>query len=139
MKKQLTTVFLVLVLLLTATGCTVANAAERNLAAKPETVPAATPAQSQPAPSETLSVPAATQPVTAEAPRALTKEQAQQIALDHLGITADQVRRMRTEYEIDDGIAQYDVQFLQGDWEYEFEIHAETGKILSYDKDHKYD
>jgi hypothetical protein len=31
------------------------------------------------------------------------------------------------------------VEFYHGDWEYEFEIHGETGKILSYDKDHKYD
>ena len=61
------------------------------------------------------------------------------IALDYLGLTADQVQRLRTGYEIDDGIPQYDVEFLEGDWEYEFEIHAETGKILSFDKDHKYD
>ena len=47
--------------------------------------------------------------------------------------------RVRTEFEVDDGAPQYDVEFHQGDWEYEFEIHAENGKILSYDKDHKYD
>ena len=43
------------------------------------------------------------------------------------------------ENEIDDGTGHYDVQFHAGDWEYEFEIHGETGKILSCDKDSKYD
>ena len=69
----------------------------------------------------------------------LTEEQAAKIALDYLELTADQVTGLRTGYEIDDGIPQYDVQFHQGDWEYEFEIHGETGKILSYDKEHRYD
>ncbi len=70
---------------------------------------------------------------------ALTKEQAQAIALEYAGFSADQVSRLRTEYEIDDGVAQYDVSFYEGSWEYEFEIDAETGKILSYDKDREND
>jgi len=74
-----------------------------------------------------------------ENPLKLTQEQARQIALEHLNLTADQVTRLRSDFEMDDGIPQFDVEFLQGDWEYEFEIHGETGKILSYDKDHKYD
>lgn len=66
---------------------------------------------------------------------ALTREQAEEIALEHAGFTADQVTGMQTEYEIDNGVAQYDVQFHEGNLEYEFEIHAETGEILSFDKD----
>lgn len=129
---------------------------EANLrkAAAPETVPAApaAPVREAPAavpeepagPAEAPVAPAETQPVTlvpapAEKAQALTGEEAQKIALDHLGLTAGQVTRLHTEYEIDDGIPQFDVSFYQGDWEYEFEIHAETGKILSHDKDHKYD
>lgn len=69
----------------------------------------------------------------------VTKEKAEQIALDYLGLAKNQVTRLHTEYEIDDGTGHYDVQFRSGDWEYEFEIHAETGKILSCDKDSKYD
>lgn len=151
MKRQLTAVFLGLAMLLTATGCTAANAMEKRMAAQPDTVvdapkdlspstedvaPEPTPAAT---PAETGSAPVETKPDSAEIPKTLTKEQAQQIALDYLGFTADQVTRMHTEYEIDDGIPEYDVQFFRGDWEYEFEIHAETGKILSFDKDHKYD
>ena len=65
----------------------------------------------------------------------MTKEKAEQIALDHLGLSQNQVTRLHTEYEIDDRIPQYEVQFHEGFWEYEFEIHAETGAILSFDKD----
>ena len=68
----------------------------------------------------------------------VTKENAEQIALDHLGLSKHQVTRLHTEYEIDNGTGHYDVQFRSGDWDYEFEIHAETGKILSCDRDSKY-
>lgn len=66
---------------------------------------------------------------------AITAEQAQQIALEHAGFTADQVKFLRTDYEIDDGVPQYEVEFHQDRWEYDYEINAETGAILSYDKD----
>ena len=66
---------------------------------------------------------------------ALNQEQAESIALEYVQLTAEKVSRMRTEYEIDDGVPQYDVEFYDGTWEYEFEIHAETGKIISFDKD----
>ena len=65
----------------------------------------------------------------------LTREQAEAIALEHAGFTADQVSRLRTEFEIDDGIPRFEVQFRQGRWEYDYEINADTGVILSYDRD----
>ena len=167
MKKQLTAVLLIFVLVLTMAGCSVANAVEKLDAvedlmevkldavedqledglreavspapAAAPTLPAAVPTETIPAPAETVPVPTETVPVPAERADKLTEAQAQQIALDHLGFTADQVTRLHAKYEIDDRIPQFDVEFLQGDWEYEFEIHAENGQILSYDKDHKYD
>jgi uncharacterized membrane protein YkoI len=69
----------------------------------------------------------------------LTEEQARKIALDYLGLDNSQITRMRSDFEVDDGIPQYEVEFFQDDWEHEFEIHGETGRILSYDKDHKHD
>ena len=119
MKKQLTAGLLVFAILLTMTGCTVANAARKLDAAEEALVPTPT-----------------TNP---EVAGELTQEQAQQIALDYLGIALEDAQRLRIQYEIDDGIPQYDVEFYQGDWEYEFEIHAKTGKILSFDKDSRYD
>ena len=165
MKKQLTAAALILALLLTTAGCSTAHAvqkldaAEDRIEAKLDaaedkledslraavtpaptaTQPAPTEEPAPPAPAETLPVPTETLPAAAADPQKLTREQAQKIALEHVGFTADQVTRLRTEYEVDDGIPQFDVEFHQGDWEYEFEIHGETGKIISYDKDHKYD
>ena len=160
MKKQLTAVFLMFALLLSLSACAAANAVQtldivedkvetqmeaveyklaeslRNaVAAEQPPVPEPTAAPTVPAVES--SIPAA--PVEKLPADALTREQAEKIALGYLGFTADQVTRLRTEYEIDDGLPQFDIEFIQGDWEYEFEIHAENGQILSYDKDHKYD
>lgn len=66
---------------------------------------------------------------------ALTEEEAKNIALEHAGLKGQQVSRLRTKYEIDDGVPQYDVEFYHDGSEYNYEIHAETGKIISFDKD----
>lgn len=65
----------------------------------------------------------------------LTLEEAQGIALKHAGFTADQVTALRTEYEIEHGTPQYDVEFRHGFWEYDYKIHADTGEVLSFSKD----
>ena len=65
----------------------------------------------------------------------ITKEEAETIALNHAGFTPDQVTWLRTNYELDDGVHQYEVEFHQGSWEYDYEINAKTGEILSYDRD----
>ena len=65
----------------------------------------------------------------------LTKAEAENIALMHAGVTAEQVKGLRSEYDFDDGVAHYDVEFRVGQWEYEYEIHAETGAVLSFEKD----
>lgn len=67
--------------------------------------------------------------------KVITAEEAQSIALKHAGLTADQVTGLRAEYDMDDGVPEYEVEFRQGNWEYEYEIHAQTGEIRSYDRD----
>ena len=141
MRKQLTICLMLFALLMTMAGCSAANAV-RMLDAAEDQVEAKLDAAEKkledrlrdavlPAPE--------TNPAASEPSGKLTREQAEKIALDYLGLTADQVTHMHSEYEMDDGIPQYNVEFHEGDWEYEFEIDAKTGKILSYDKDHKYD
>ena len=68
-------------------------------------------------------------------PQYITTEEAQVIALAHAGLTADQVTGLRASFDRDDGVPEYEVEFRQDRWEYEYEIHAETGAILSWDKD----
>ena len=65
----------------------------------------------------------------------LTEEEAKSIALIHAGFTADQVTQLRVGFEYDDGIPEYTVEFREGYLEYEYEIHAVTGQILSFEKD----
>ncbi len=65
----------------------------------------------------------------------LTREEAEEIALNHSGLQRDQVQRLRTEYDWDDGIHTYEVEFYRGTREYSYEIDAETGKILSVEMD----
>ena len=66
---------------------------------------------------------------------ALTLEEARNIALEHAGFSAGQVTALHMEYEIEHGVPQYDVEFRHGAWEYDYEIHADTGEILSFSKD----
>lgn len=66
---------------------------------------------------------------------ALTPEEAEAIALEHAGFTADQVKFLRTVYDWDDGVPEYEVSFHVDRWEYEYDIDAETGAIRSYDRD----
>ncbi len=68
-------------------------------------------------------------------PETISAEKAQTIALTHAGLRADQVTGLRVKYEIDDGVPLYEVEFRSGRWEYDYEIHAETGAVLSFDKD----
>ena len=133
--KKLTAVFCLFAILLTMAGCSAARTVQKLDAAEDRVEAKLDAAEERledilrksvsPAPGETRPM--------------LTEEEARKIALDEVGLNADQVTGLRTQYEVDDGVPQFDVSFYEGDWEYEFEIHAETGKILSHDKDHKYD
>ena len=92
-------------------------------------VPSATPEP----PQTTDTAAAVTEPPAAS--NALTQADAETIALEHAGVTADQVKFLHSEYEIDDGISQYDVEFYHNNQEFNYEIHAETGEILSFERD----
>ena len=133
MKKQWTTCLLIATLLLAMTGCSAVNAAEERIEAKLDIVEDKLEERIRDA---VTPLPETTQKAAVGAGM-LTEDQARKIALDYLGFTEDQVTRLHIEFEMDDGVPQYDVAFYQGDWEYEFEIHGETGRILSYDKDHR--
>ena len=65
----------------------------------------------------------------------LTPEEAKQIALKHAGLTEDLVVGFHAQYEIERGTPIYDVEFHHSTWEYDYEIHADTGEILSFSKD----
>lgn len=64
-----------------------------------------------------------------------TKDEALAIALKHAGLTEAEISRVKCEYDLDDGVPQWEVEFRVGKMEYEYAIHAETGTILEWEKD----
>ncbi len=66
---------------------------------------------------------------------ALSAEQAKDIALEHAGYTADQVTGLHAVPDMDNGVLRYEVEFRVDYWEYDYDIHADNGTILSFDVD----
>ena len=74
-------------------------------------------------------------PTPVETAALLTEEEAAAIALEHAGLTAEQVTGLLVRYELDDRVPEYEVDFRVDRMEYEYTIHAETGEILSFEMD----
>mgnify|MGYP002582023852 CR=1 FL=1 len=62
-------------------------------------------------------------------------EAAKKAALNHAGVSAAEAEMVSCKLERDDGRRIYDVEFYSGSAEYDYEIDAYTGKVLTYDKD----
>ena len=73
---------------------------------------------------------------------ALTKENAENIAIEHADISTSDVLYLHTEFDIDDGVPVYEVSFCVDvenrveHTEYEYVIHADDGTIIELDIDH---
>ncbi len=65
----------------------------------------------------------------------ITEEQAKEIAASHAGVAVADLTFHSVSLEEDDGRRVYDVEFYSGSTEYDYEIDAATGDILSYDND----
>ncbi len=66
------------------------------------------------------------------------RDAASQAALSHAGFDADSVRISHVRLEFDDGCWQYDVEFYKDNTEYNYDIDALTGAILSCSHDTDY-
>ena len=117
-------------LALTLAGCGAGTTAgQTGAAATPETSPEV---QTTPAAQSTPAAQAATAGQTA----AITEDDAKKAALAHAGLTADQVSFARAHQDRDDGRLVYDVEFYTADYqEYDYEIDASSGDVLSFDYD----
>ncbi len=67
------------------------------------------------------------------APQKITVDSALAIALRHAGLSSDQVMVTKAELDTDDSLAAYEIEFLCGGTEYEYEIDAYSGAILDWD------
>lgn len=65
----------------------------------------------------------------------ITAEQAKAKALEHAGLAADTVTFVQAKLDYEDGRQVYDVEFYSAKKEFDYEIDAETGAVISYDFD----
>ena len=115
--------------------------------AQPQTAASTQPQTAAPTPAPTQSqttapTPAPTQPQTVAptpapteaptqpaAPSTISAEKAKQIALSHAGV--GEASFIKVELDTDDGVAVYEIEFKVGNVEYEYDINAISGEIIS--------
>lgn len=117
--KATVAILLTLVMLLGILGCASTDA-NRGDNAQP-TGENGTPSPEATAPSKTGGI--------------ISEEAAWQLALEHAGLTKDQVTNARVVLDKDNGKLEYEVEFHQGTVEFDYEIDAATGEIISFDRD----
>ena len=65
----------------------------------------------------------------------ITKAKAKSIALKHAGVSASKATFVKAKLDYEDGRRVYEIEFYSGNTEYDYEILASNGKIISYDKE----
>lgn len=66
---------------------------------------------------------------------AITMAQAKEIALKDAGVSAAEASFTEAKLDTDDGQKVYEIEFIHQGVEYDYEINANTGKIISSDKE----
>ena len=132
--KKLLVLALVLVLTFTIAGCSTnaQSGANLDIADVTETVTAI---ETQP-PTQPKTEEVTTAPTQAKKDENIGEKKAKSIALKHAGLKESEVSGLYVELDYDDGVLRYEVDFRQGQIEYDYDIDAKTGDILSYDKDY---
>lgn len=69
----------------------------------------------------------------------LSKQNAKEIALKHANVKEADTTNLKIKLDTEDGIDVYEVEFNIGAKEYDYDIHATNGNIISYDVDHEVD
>ena len=65
----------------------------------------------------------------------ISADKAKAIAYEHASVKAADVKFAKAELDRDDLIAHYEVEFVAGNFEYEYEINAESGKVIASEKE----
>lgn len=113
-------------------GIATSAAVENSTAAATTPQPAPTqPAATQAAPEATT----AAQPKSNNASGDIGIEKANEIAISHAGLSSGSVSFVKAKLDTEDGVKVYDIEFYSGNVEYDYEINAATGAIVSFDQD----
>jgi uncharacterized membrane protein YkoI len=119
-KKTLFTILMVSILAISAAGC----------AATDDTTPGTADEAVSPIVSTNSSIDENTTGMDS-----VTADRAKEIALVHAGLAEANVTFVTVELDADDGRPEYEIEFYSGNTEYDYNIDASTGDILSYDYD----
>lgn len=65
----------------------------------------------------------------------ISEDAAKKVALGHAGFGESDVINLSISFEIDDGVPHYDVEFTLMQQDYEYEIHATSGTVISFEYD----
>lgn len=72
---------------------------------------------------------------TSAASNYISADKAKSAAFNHAKVKASDVKYSKAELDRDDMVVHYDVEFVAGKYEYEYEINAETGKVIAFEKE----
>lgn len=65
----------------------------------------------------------------------ITEQEAKNIAAGNAGVTEEQIQYITVKQDWDDGRARYEVEFTAAGVEYDYELDASDGRILSADSE----
>ena len=69
----------------------------------------------------------------------ISEKEAKAIVLKHAGLKEKDVEFTKFKKDKDDGVWQYEIEFVSGEKEYDYDVRMSDGKILEYDVDSVYD
>ena len=125
MRKLLFTIIIISILAISVTGCTDTEDASSIPADEAEPSEEVSSADSAISPENE----------TAASEDVITLDRAKEIALAHAGLEETDVTFVKSWLETDDGRQEYEIEFYRGNTEYDYDIDALTGDIVSYDSD----
>ena len=65
----------------------------------------------------------------------ITAEEAKNAALTHAGVSESSVAQMEIEFDSEDGLMVYEVEFYAGGAEYDYDINARTGEVVKFSRE----
>lgn len=65
----------------------------------------------------------------------ISEASAKETALDHAGVSAEDIRGYESKLDKDDGITAYEIEFKANGYEYEYKINAVTGAVIKSEKE----
>ena len=76
-----------------------------------------------------------TQTGAASAKAYITAEEAKSAALTHAGVSESSVAQLEIEFDSEDGLMVYEVEFYANGAEYDYDINARTGEVVKFSRE----